>query len=177
VEKDWKGEAHSGETPVSIIEEVAEHGKLAINAIEKASLKVSKNRDEFERFKNDVYCYDQFAGFFDQKVRAAMHVLRYQHSKDISDLEKAVTFLEKSLEHYSELVKLSDDKYLYANSMQTHHRKIPISGAEGKNKTWAEVYVHYQRELDNFRKNIGLLKTSTAPVDTLTGKPVEWLFN
>ena len=177
VAKEWKGDTHSGETPVSIIAEVVEHGKIAVTAIEKASTKISRNREEFERLKNDVYCYDQFANFFDKKVRAAMMVLRYSHSKDISDLEKAVIFLEKSLEHYSGLVKLTDDKYLYANSMQTQQRKIPISGAEGKNKTWSELNVHYQRELDNFRKNIGLLKTATVPVDTLTSKPVEWLFN
>jgi len=177
VEKEWKGEAHCGETPVSIIDEVVEHGRLAVAAIEKASPKVSRNRDEFERLKNDVYCYDQFASFFDQKVRAAMNVLRYRHSKDISDLEKAVIFLEKSMEHYSELLKLTGDKYLYANSMQTQQRRIPISGADGRNKTWSELYVHYQYELDNFRKNIVLLKNSTAPVDTLSSKPVEWFFN
>ena len=177
VAKEWKGETHIGETPVSIIEEVVEHGKLAVTAIEKASPKVSRNREEFERLKNDIHCYDQFAAFFSEKVKAAMLVLRYRHSKDISDLEKAAEHLDKSIEYYSELAELTEDTYLYANSMQTQQRKIPISGAEGKNKTWNELYVHYQRELDNLRKNIVLLKTATVQVDTLSGKPVEWLFN
>jgi hypothetical protein len=66
--------------------------------------------------------------------------------------------LEKSLEHYAELVKLTQDSYLYANSMQTAQRRIPIGGDDGKNKTWEELYVHYQKELNNFKKNIQMLK-------------------
>ena len=41
----------------------------------------------------------------------------------------------QSLEHYRKLVELTDEHYLYANSMQTAQRRIPIGGDDGHNKT------------------------------------------
>lgn len=158
-EKEWKGEPHVGETPPQIIDEVVAHGKLAVEAIEKASACIGKNKDEFERLKNDVYCYDAFANYFAEKVKAAMLVLNYKYSNDIADLEKAIPHLEKSVGHFTELTKLTKDAYLYANSMQTAQRRIPITGRDGKNKTWEELLPHYQNELDVFKRNVEMLKS------------------
>ncbi|MEP0368012.1 MAG: glycoside hydrolase family 20 zincin-like fold domain-containing protein [Cyclobacteriaceae bacterium] len=158
--KEWKGEAHLGETPPQIIEEVVTHGKLAVEAIEKASTAIGKNSEEFERLKNDVYCYDAFANYFAEKVKAAMLVLRYKYSNDIADLEKAVPHLEASIKYFTALVKLTKDTYLYANSMQTAQRRIPITGRDGTNKTWVELLPHYMTELDVFKGNIEKLKSN-----------------
>ncbi len=165
-EKEWKGEAHSGETPPQIIDEVVKHGDQAVEAIEKAAKSVTANQEEFTRLKNDIYCYRAFARCFAEKVKAALLILRYQHSNDITDLEKAIPFIEKSVEYFRELVKLTENTYLYANSMQTQQRRIPISGANGTNKTWAELLPHYQTELDNYKRNIALLKADTGQVNT-----------
>lgn len=156
--KEWTGEPHSGELPVQIINEVVVHGKMAVEAMEKATPLVKNNRDEFNRLKNDVYCYDAFANFFHQKVNAALWVLRYKYSGDISDLEKAVPYLEKSVGYWEELVGLTKDTYFYANSMQTQQRRIPITGRDGTNKTWEEMLPHYQKELENFKRNIQTLR-------------------
>lgn len=158
-EKDWKGEKHVGETPPQIIRQVADHGAKAVAAIDKAESSVTKNKDEFNRLKNDMYCYDAFANFFGEKVKAAMFVLRYKYSNDVNDLEQALPCLEKSLNYYQQLVDLTKDTYLYANSMQTQQRRIPISGADGKNKTWAELLPHYRAEQDNFKRNLEMLKS------------------
>lgn len=157
-EKEWKGETHVGETPPQIIAEVVAHGKLAVEAIEKASSSIGKNKEEFERLKNDVYCYDAFANFFAEKVKAAMLVLNYKYSNDIADLEKAIPHLEKSLAHFNELTRLTKGTYLYANSMQTAQRRIPITGRDGTNKTWEDLLPHYQKEFDVFKRNIDMLK-------------------
>jgi len=159
-EKEWKNEPHVGETPPQIIEEITQHGKLAAEAIETALPSVSKDVEEFERLKNDIYAYRAFANFFSEKVKAALLILRYDKSGDISDLEKALPHLETSVVYYEDLVNLTKDTYLYANSMQTAQRRIPIGGNDGKNKTWLEMLPHYQEELDNFRNNLQLLKTS-----------------
>lgn len=159
-EKEWKGEPHTGETPPQIIREVTGHARRAAEAIERAAPHVRENREEFERLKNDVYCYRAFADFFAEKVKAAMPVLRYQYSGDIADLDKAVPLLEKSLEHYRELSELAGSHYFYANSMQTAQRRIPIGGNDGKNKTWAELLPHYEKELENFKRNIRRLKSA-----------------
>lgn len=85
-------------------------------------------------------------------------MLNYQWGKDMAELDAAVPLLEESLVYYRRLVELTKDTYLYANSMQTAQRRIPIGGDNGKNKTWAEMLVHYENELANFKANIATLK-------------------
>ena len=70
--------------------------------------------------------------------------------------------LETSLKHWRQLVALTEGHYLYANSMQTAQRRIPIGGDDGKNKTWAEMLPHYEKELEAFKANIQLLKDKAA---------------
>ena len=160
-EKEWKGAPHTGETPPQIADDVVRRGQLAVQAIEKAAKSVKTNADEFARMKNDVYCYNAFAGCFAEKVRAAMLILRYQYSNDLTDFEKAIPMIEKSVQYYTELVKLTDNSYLYANSMQTAQRRIPFSGANGTNKTWKELLPKYQAELDNLKRNVAMLKNKS----------------
>ncbi|MEO8239523.1 MAG: glycoside hydrolase family 20 zincin-like fold domain-containing protein [Flavobacterium sp.] len=170
--KEWNHEAHAGETPPQIISEITQHGKLAVEAIDKAAPKVTKDKEEFLRLKNDMHCYKAFADFFSEKVKAAMLVLRYSYSNDISDLDKALPHLEESIKHYELLVNLTKDSYLYANSMQTAQRRIPIGGDDGNNKTWAELLPHYERELANFKRNLALLKSSkNGKIEKKEGKP------
>lgn len=158
--KEWNHEAHAGETPPQIINEITQHGKLAVEAIDKAEAKVTQNKEEFLRLKNDMHAYKAFADFFSEKVKAAMLILRYSYSNDIKDLDQALPHLEKSIVYYQTLVHLTQDSYYYANSMQTAQRRIPIGGDDGFNKTWKELLPHYERELANFKRNIVLLKSS-----------------
>lgn len=158
-EKEWYKQPHVGETPPQIIQEVVEHGILAKEAIQRASNHVTKNMEEFNRLKNDVHCYGAFANFFAAKVEAAMLVLRYKYSNDIEDLENASQYLQMSVDCYDKLVSLTKETYLYANSMQTKQRRIPIDGTDGKYKTWMELLPLYEDELDNFKRNIESLKS------------------
>jgi hypothetical protein len=156
-EKEWKGEKHIGETPVHIINEVKAHGKKAVEVIEKA--KASVNKEELGRIKNDMLIYEALANNFAEKAAASLDVFRYKYSNDIADLEKGYAHLQQSLVHYQKLVQLTTNSYLYANSMQTQQRKIPIGGDNGTNKTWEELLPFYQQELVNFRQNIDSLKS------------------
>ncbi len=157
-EKKWKGEEHIGETPVQIINEVKWHGDKAVNAIEKISRHITKSKEEFDRLKNDMYCYRALGNHYAQKAEAALHVLRYKFSNNINDLEKALPLLERSVDYYRELASLTKGTYLYANSMQTQQRKIPLRGVDGTFKTWAEVLVPFEKELVHFRHAIDSLK-------------------
>ena len=160
VRKEAAGESHTGELPLQIIQQVQEHAAKAVAAIEKADAQVKTKRAEFERLKNDVYCYQAIAGFFFEKVQAALKVLEYKYDGQLSHLEAAAPLLQKSLGHYAQLVGLTKDKYLYANSMQTQQRRVPISGRDGTNKTWLELQAHYQNEYDNFIRNLDRLKNN-----------------
>lgn len=160
VEKEWKGEPHlaGGEMPLAIVGECIVHGDRAVEAIE--SVRPAANREEFARLRNDVYCYREFAYFFYWKVQAAARVLDYRWSRELKYLDEAFPLLEKSLGHYRNLVALTRDTYYYANSMQTAQRRIPISGAGGRNKTWEELLPHYEEELVNLRANLEQLRSS-----------------
>lgn len=159
-EKEWKKQPHIGETPVQIIREVQQHGQRSIAAIAAAAKGVSRNREEFERLKNDMYCYDALARHFAQKADAALKALRYKYSNDVADLEKALPLLQQSVASYKQLVDLTKGTYLYANSMQTQQRKIPVRGSNGTFKTWAEMLPPFQEELDHFTHSIDSLKQS-----------------
>lgn len=157
-EKEWNNQAHKGETPVQVADEVEQHGKLAVEAIDKAAKYVDASDPEFRRLKNDIYCYDEMGRFYAQKVRAALHILRYKYSDDIADLEKALPFLESSVEHYRKLAALTKDTYLYANSMQTKQRKIPFRGVDATYIHWLEVLPRFEEELQHFKHSIDSLK-------------------
>lgn len=159
-EKEWKKEPHVGETPPQIIGEIVAHGKKAVAAIDEVAPHITKNKEEFKRLQNDMHAYRAFANFLSEKVKAAMLVLEYDHSGNLEALEKAEPHLKESLNYYRELVELTKDRYLYANSMQTGMRRIPIGGNDGKYKTWEEMLPLYEEEYQNFRQNLSTLEKS-----------------
>ncbi|MEQ7799727.1 hypothetical protein ABDJ41_07915 [Pedobacter sp. ASV1-7] len=161
-EKAWKKQGHIGETPVQIAKEVIEHGKKALTSINEAAPSVTKDTAEFRRLRNDMYCYDAMANFYAEKVKSALWVLRYKYSNDVADLEKALPFLEKSVAHYADLVKLTENDYLYANSMQTKQRKIPMRGVDKTFIHWTEMLPVFTKELNHFKRSIDSLKSANS---------------
>lgn len=165
VEKEYKGEKHIGELPFDIVDQCANHGDRALAEMRAAAAKPTRHADEYQRVWNDFLCYASFAKAFQLKVRAAAEVLRYKWTQDISHLETAVVWLEQSLSIWQELSRMTSEWYLYANSMQTAQRRIPVGGDNGKMKTWAELAVVYQEELNVFKENIEKLKHPVAQTD------------
>lgn len=159
---------HIGELPLQIINECMTHGDRALADIDIVAPYISKNKEEFARLKNDIHCYREFAYAFGYKVRACEHVLNYQYTKDLNELDKALPLLNMSLAHYRILVDLTKDSYLYANSMQTSMRRVPIAGDDGKNKHWAELLPLYEQEVANFVKNLTALKDKARGVVSTT---------
>ena len=165
VEKEWKGEKHQGELPLDIVEQCVEHGNNAARNVLFAVQNIEKHQEEFLRFANDMFCYWKYAESFRAKVLAAQQVLNYKWTKDIKYLDDAVPLLEQSVALWHELAAYADSSYLYANSMQTAQRRIPVGGDNGKMKTWGELAVVYQVELDAFKENIEKLKHPVTQTD------------
>ena len=165
IEKEHKGQAHKGELPLDIVDQCVNHGDRALVEMRAAAAKPTRHADEYQRVWNDMLCYASFAKAFQLKVRAAAEVLRYKWTQDISHLETAVAWLEQSLSVWNDLSRMTDEWYLYANSMQTAQRRIPVGGDNGKMKTWSELAVVYQQELDAFKANIEKLKHPVARTD------------
>ena len=158
IEKEYKGQPHKGELPFDIVDQCVNHGDRALVEMGAAAAKPTRHAEEYQRVWNDILCYASFAKAFQLKVRAAAEVLRYKWTKDIAHLETAVVWLEQSLSIWYDLSRMTDDWYLYANSMQTAQRRIPVGGDGGKMKTWRELADVYQAELDAFKENIEKLK-------------------
>ncbi|MBQ7414449.1 MAG: hypothetical protein IJV09_03355 [Prevotella sp.] len=158
VEKEWKGEKHVGELPLDIVEQCAQHGIEAEHAVDLLVANPTRHADEFERVRKDMKFYRMFAAAFRLKVIAAQQVLNYKWSQDIKYLDKAVQYMEQSQNWWNMLSAATQDAYLYANSMQTAQRRIPVGGDGGKMKTWSELAAVYQAELDAFKENIIKLK-------------------
>ena len=167
IEKEYKGQAHKGELPFDIVDQCVNHGDRALIEMGAVGTKPTRHADEYERVWNDFLCYATFAKAFQLKVRAAAEVLRYKWTKDIAHLETAEKWLEQSLSIWYELSRMTDQWYLYANSMQTAQRRIPVGGDGGKMKTWSELAKVYQEELDAFKGHIEKLKHPVAQTDVL----------
>ncbi|QJD97275.1 hypothetical protein HH214_16060 [Mucilaginibacter robiniae] len=161
-EKEWKHQPHIGETPEQVMNNIVVYGKKAVEAINQAAPGVKHNTAEFKRLQNDMYCYQAMADSYSAKINAAIHILRYKYSDDVADLEKAIPEMEHSLAYYRDLVKHTENAYLYANSMQTKQRKIPMRGNDGTMKTWVELLPVYEAELTNFKKHVAQLKSPAA---------------
>ena len=175
VEKEYKGVPHKGELPLDIVDQCVNHGDRALVEMSATAAKPIRHAGEYQRVWNDFLCYASFAKAFQLKVRAAAEVLRYKWTQDISHLETAVVWLEQSLSVWQDLSRMTDQWYLYANSMQTAQRRIPVGGDGGKMKTWSELAVVYQEELDTFKENIEKLKHPVAQTDVkiLPAKPAK----
>jgi hypothetical protein len=167
IEKEYKGQAHKGELPFDIVDQCVNHGDRALIEMGAVGTKPTRHAEEYERVWNDFLCYATFAKAFQLKVRAAAEVLRYKWTKDIAHLETAEKWLEQSLSIWYDLSRMTDQWYLYANSMQTAQRRIPVGGDGGKMKTWSELAKVYQEELDAFKGHIEKLKHPVAQTDVL----------
>ncbi|MDO5446395.1 MAG: hypothetical protein Q4F34_01275 [Prevotellaceae bacterium] len=176
VEKNWKNQQHNGEQPLDIVNQCVEHGNKSVEAITRAERGITKNKEEFARLMNDMRCYQQFAKAFRSKVLAAEQVLNYKWTKDVNYLTKAVPLLEESNASWRVLVNLTKDTYLYANSMQTSQRRIPVGGDGGKFKTWEEMLPVYEGELNSLKKNIAALSNADSdatPQKITVAKPAD----
>jgi hypothetical protein len=168
VEKEHKGEQHVGELPLDIVDQCLNHGMSAVEKMKRAMRETpARHADEWQRVWQDIWCYNKFAMSFGWKVKAAEEVLRYKWTKDIKHLDAAVPLLEKSLQQWRYLSNKTDTTYLYANSMQTAQRRIPVGGDNGRMKTWSELLPVYQAELNALKDNIERLKHPATREDII----------
>lgn len=180
--KAWTKQPHTGETPVTVIEETTRRAALAVNAIEKAAPMVTLNQDEFERLRNDMHCIQLISQNYAEKVRAAILVLDYGYSQNKDSMQQAQTHLAKSLEIYRDLTARTSKTYRYANTLQTGHRRIPIRGIKNGRPYyyhWDHMLALYEKELEDFKYRVAHLDEEkiqrSQPGPKLKGVPFELL--
>lgn len=170
VERELGGEAHVGETPPEVLDNVETHARLAEEAIARARGGVERNREEFERLAQDVRAIALMTRSYAAKARAALRIARYRKlaagdyasASHLGLLEEALPELRRSLETYRELTALTDRTYLYANSMQTPMRKVPFPDGE-KYAHWRDCLPLYEAEFAAFEQSVAKLRQGQLP--------------
>lgn len=161
---------HVGETPPQIVEEVLAFAAKAVEQIEAAAPHVKKNKEEFERLRNDMHCIAAMSRSYCAKVNAAMMVHRYRRSKDPAYMKEALPLLEESLKHYKTLLDLTKDTYRYSNTFHGR-QQVPKKGVYH----WDQMVGDYEKELADFRKQVAALGGQPTPAttraDTTAAKP------
>ncbi len=164
-EKEWNNKPHIGETPPNVITSVKGSGTKSVYKVDLAAPHVTKNKEEFARLQNDIHCYRDLAFHYAEKAEAALHILRYKYSNDVKDLEKGLVHLKESVKAYKQLAARTQGTYLYANSMQTQQRKIPMRGVDATYKHWTEMVPVFEKELRIFEHRIDSLKQKPVAVE------------
>lgn len=172
VEREWRGEPHKGELPLEVTNDCVDRGERAAKSV--ASVKhATRHRDELERLKGDMEAMRLFAHYFERRVEAARMVLEYQWSNDLEKLHQAAPPLKESVDYYEQLAQLTEKTYLYANSMQTQQRRIPVGGDGGKMKHWSELLPVYRTEYDNMIRNTVLIDSAATVKGNSQIEPLE----
>jgi hypothetical protein len=146
VTREWEKREHHGETPPQIIRQARDYAGRAVAAIEAAAGQVTRNRDEFERLRNDIHCIAEMTEHYIQTAEAALLVIRHELSKDPDDLKSALGRLEASLAAFRRLAGRAGPAYRYAVSFHGRQR-IPFHGPYH----WSQVVGKYEEELEDFR--------------------------
>jgi len=149
VENEYANRPHVGETPPQIIKEVLAFSAEAVRAIEEAAPHVTRNKEEFERLRNDMHCIEAMTKNYCAKVEAAMNIIRYRKSGDKEYMINAVPQLEESLRHYKKLEELTRDTYRYSNSFHGR-QQVPWN----KVYHWSQLVGRYEQELADFIKEV-----------------------
>lgn len=168
VKKELTGENHVGETPYDMIEEVMADAANALEKCNEAIDNIRTDNKELLRIRSDIEAIYYITMSYCYKLEGAMNILKYKYTMDdrlagnISLLESAAESMEKSLEAYRKATDITEETYLYANSMLTSHRKIPFPNGE-RYCHWVHCLPEYEKEYENFKENVGKLKAGNLP--------------
>lgn len=180
VVKELGQQPHIGETPYDLIEELEYLIDRARTDCAEAQKLIAADSDDIKRIYSDVEAICLLSGNYINKIKAAMKVLEYKYtmkedcSGNLALLEEAYVFMEEGMKEYRKLTDLTSKTYLYANSMQTKQRKIPFPDGDAFGH-WKQCQQEYEKELENFRKNIDKLKLGILPGNNAEEKNIERL--
>lgn len=181
MKKEVNREPHLGETPYDCVEEVSAHAKRALALCEAVIKAEGEDREELNRLYTDAQAVYSMTISYCRKIEAAMEILRYKYTMDekcrgdITFLEKAEQKMAESLKEYKKLAALTQETYLYANSMQTPQRKIPFPNGETYGH-WTACLPEYRKELEHFRAHLAELQQGILPTDhakEVTAEPLK----
>ena len=157
---------HHGETPLGVAAEVDASSAKAVTEAEAAASGITKDQAEYKRIVNDMRAIHALMQFYDAKTQAAALVMQFGYDHNLADLNKAEPLLAQSVDHFRELVQLTDSTYRDAAAMHTSQRRIPVTGGPDT-EHFRDVLPTYEHELATFRQRLKTLNSGkTATADT-----------
>jgi hypothetical protein len=154
-----KSVPQDGLTPMALTAEMVRNGKAAVEACKKAQALVEKNGDEFARLRIDFEATFLIAQFYQAKIEAAVHYVAYQNSRDAAEGRKVIDLLGRSLEHYRELVRITDKPYPAANDIRNdipfpfHPPSLAVANGNSIPRLphWRDLLPVFESELEMYK--------------------------
>lgn len=156
-----KHQPHHGETPIGVAAEAAASSAKAVAEAEAAAPGITKDQAEYKRIVNDMLAIHALMQFYNVKTQAAALVMQFGYDRDLADLNKAEPLLAQSVDHFRELVHLTDTTYRDAAAMHTSQRRIPVTGGPNT-EHFRDVLPVYEQELATFRQRLKTLNSGNA---------------
>jgi len=112
-------------TPLELAQTIEENCTLAINLIE--SIEGQENAPGLRSEIADIETWCHLGYYFSDKLRAGVSLENYILSKQLIDKESAIAHLEKCLESWKEVIRLTADRYkpMPYVSMGHHEQRWP----------------------------------------------------
>lgn len=161
VANEVKHQPHHGETPIGVAAEVAASSAKAVVEAEAAAPGITKDQVEYKRIVNDMRSIHALMQFYNAKTQAAALVMQFGYDRKLTDLDKAEPLLAESVDHFRELVQLTDTAYRDAAAMHTSQRRIPVTGGPDT-EHFRDILPVYEKELATFRQRLKTLNGGTA---------------
>lgn len=140
------------------------------------SIEAVESTAELEAEKREIEAMDLIAEFYERKAKACALYFQDLYGVD-TDIDRAESHLEESVEIYRDLVEVTNEHFRDAASLH-HHRNIPASVTDGYYH-WEDVLELFEAELEIAREEglNGLLEDAlndAAPVqEYYEGVPVD----
>lgn len=161
-EREVRGEAHLGETPLDVVADIRHFAARACAAADAGSRHVQRDIEEFTRIQQDAQALALVAEFYALRIEAAALVLSQQAlsvrggAVDPEQLTRAADLVTQSVARYRELAELTEQTYRYANSMRTPQRRVPFRNGK--------IYGHWTACLPEFEQEATAFAAATQEI-------------
>ena len=144
-------------TPIALTDDMVQQARSAVEACHKAGPLVEKNQEEFARLQTDIEATLSIAQFYQAKIDAAIHFVRYQTSQKAEDRDMTLQLLGKSVQYYRDLVAKADAAYVTPNDIR-NDIPFPFHPPNGmspmqptsipRRPHWRDFLVVYEKEYE-----------------------------
>lgn len=149
-------------TPVVLTGQMVNRGAQAVELVRKAGPLVGKNKEEFGRLKVDFEATSLIAQIYEAKINAALHFVAYQLDPTPENVIRVLSFLEKSVGYYRQLVAKTVSAYPVANDIRNdipfpfHPPSVPADANSVPHLPhWRDFLPVFEAELELYRNLLG----------------------